>query len=188
MELFMSFFSNPLAPVVVLFVILIVYIIVIRNRFIRLDHKVKQSKSGIDVYLTKRFDLIPNLVATVKGYMKHEEKLLEKVTEKRSLYLENKDLAVGKEVNEDMKSIFAIAEGYPELNASEHFLNLEKALNDTESDIEAARRLYNSDVTMFNNYMDTFPYSMFAGLFGFTKKYDLFEAIGEARNNINVKL
>ena len=181
-------FKNPIAPVIFVVIVLFIYIIIIRNRFVRLNNKVKQSKSGIDVYLTKRFELIPNLVETVKGYMKYEEKLLETLTEKRSIYMQNKDLAVGKDLNENMKSIFAIAEKYPELKASESFLNLQKALNNTESDIEAARRLYNSDVTMFNNYVDTFPYSMFAGLFGFNKKYDLFEAATETRNNINIKL
>jgi LemA protein len=188
MDLLLMFFTNPIAPVVVLVVVLIIYILVIRNRFVRLDNKVKQSKSGIDVFLTKRFELIPNLVETVKGYMLHEEKVLESLTEKRSVYLQNKDLGVGKDLNENMKSVFAIAEKYPELKASENFLDLQKALKETESDIEAARRLYNSDVTMFNNYLDTFPYSMFKNLFGYNKKYDLFEASKEARNNINVNM
>ena len=100
MDLLLMFFTNPIAPVVVLVVVIIIYILVIRNRFVRLDNKVKQSKSGIDVFLTKRFELIPNLVETVKGYMLHEEKVLESLTEKRSVYLQNKDLGVGKDSSE----------------------------------------------------------------------------------------
>jgi LemA protein len=179
---------SPLAPVMLLIFVIVIYTIVIKNRFVRLENKVKRSKSGIDVYLTKRFELIPNLVETVKGYMTHEEKLLEIVAEKRTTYMRNKDLAVGKDLNNDMKHIFMLAEKYPDLKASEQFLYLEKALNSTESDIEASRRLYNSDVTMYNNFIDTVPYTMFAKIFGYTKKYDLFEASSEARNNVNVKM
>ena len=180
--------NNPFAPIFLLVIVMVIYTIIIKNRFVRLENKVKQSKSSIDVYLTKRFELIPNLVETVKGYMKHEEKVLETLTEKRSIYLQNKDLAVGKDLNDNMKTIFATAEGYPDLKASENFLSLQKALKDTESDIEASRRLYNSDVTLYNNFIDTFPYSMFAIIFGYSKKYDLFEAASGARNNVNVKL
>ena len=171
----------------IILVVIIVFI-TIRNRFIMLHNKVEQSKSGIDVYLTKRFDLIPNLVETVKGYMKYEEKVYTELTEKRTIYMKDKDLEVGSELNKSMKDIFAVAEKYPELKASENFLSLQKALKDTEGDLEAARRLYNSDVTVYNNYIQSFPYSIFAGLFGYNEPYEVFKASEEVRSSINISI
>ena len=174
--------------IIIVAIIIAVLIVAEYNKLAHLNNKVKQSKSGIDVFLTKRFDLIPNLVNVVKGYMTHEQNTLQKITELRTLYMRNgKNINTASEINSELKSIFLVGEKYPELKSSEHFIKLQDALIDTEDDIQAARRLYNSDVTLFNTQIQKFPTNILANICGY-KEYDVFVADEISRANINVKI
>lgn len=157
------------------------------NNLIRARNKVKQSKSSIDVYLTQRFDLIPNLVETVKAYAAHETQTFAKLTEMRTQYNNTKSIKLGESLANEMNSIMAVAEGYPELRASEQFLSLEKTLIRIESQLQAARRIYNGDVTLYNTAIQTFPNSIIAGMFNFTPE-ELFTAEEYKKQNIKVEI
>lgn len=165
--------------------ILIILVIVKYNKIKTLHNKVKQSRSSIDVYLTQRFDLIPNLVECVKGYAKHEKELFVQITELRAAYNQSKDLKKGAELNNKFNDILLLEENYPDLKANENFLNLQRSLSKMESQLQAARRLYNSDVTIYNTDIETFPGNMFASLFNF-KKEELFEI--EEMKKVNIKV
>lgn len=170
----------------IILAIIIIYILVKYNKLIKLKNKVKQSESGIDVYLNQRFDLIPNLVECVKGYANHEKSVIENVTKMRSEYMKtNKNLKKAEELNNSMNGILAIAEGYPELKASEQFLNLQKNLSKIESQLQAARRIYNNDVTKYNTKIETVPTNLIASMFGM-KKADLFQIEEYKRSNIDI--
>ncbi|MBR3153095.1 MAG: LemA family protein [Clostridia bacterium] len=171
----------------VLFFIIVIIIFSIYNSLIKARNKALQAKSSVDVYLTQRFDLIPNLVECVKGYSKFEKETLETITRLRAEYNKTKDLEKGSELNAKCNQILAIAENYPELKASEHFLNLQKNLTKIENQLQAARRLYNSDVTNYNTKLNTVPNNFFAGMFGFSEM-PLFEMESGAENNINIQL
>lgn len=158
------------------------------NVLVKLKMKVNQSKSGIDVYCQQRFDLIPNLIETVKGYMKHEKEMFENITKLRTEYNNTKDIKVSQELNRQMNSIIATAENYPELKASEQFLNLQKNLSKVESQLQAARRIYNNDVTNYNTKISVVPYNIVASMFNF-KSEALFKLEDDnAKNNIKVEL
>lgn len=163
------------------------YVFLTYNSLTKKRLRVKQAKSGIDVYLTQRFDLIPNLVECVKAYCKYEESILTEISKIRVSYNKEKDIRVGQELNNRYYNIMAIAEGYPELKANEQFLNLQKSLSKIESQLQAARRLYNSEVTSLNISIDTFPSSIIAEAFKF-KKEDLFEAEEMARQNVEINI
>ena len=170
----------------IILAIIIIYILAKYNKLIKLKNKVKQSESGIDVYLNQRFDLIPNLVECVKGYANHEKSVIENVTKMRSEYMKtNKSLKKAEELNNSMNGILAIAEGYPELKASEQFLNLQKNLSKIESQLQAARRIYNNDVTKYNTKIETVPTNLIAGMFGM-KKAELFQIEEYKRANIDI--
>lgn len=169
----------------IIITILIVLIIVKYNKIKTLHNKVKQSRSSIDVYLTQRFDLIPNLVECVKGYAKHEKELFVQITELRAAYNQSKDLKKGAELNNKFNDILLLEENYPDLKANENFLNLQKNLSKMESQLQAARRLYNSDVTIYNTDIETFPGNLFSTIFNF-KKEDLFEI--EEMKKVNIKV
>lgn len=174
----------------ILGIVIILFLIILKqyNTLIKLKMKVKQAKSGIDVYCQQRFDLIPNLIETVKGYMKHEKEVVNNITRLRTEYNNTKDLEVSQELNRQINSIIAIAENYPELKASEQFLNLQKDLEKIESQLQAARRIYNNDVTNYNTKISVVPYNIIAGIFKF-KSYSLFELEDEnAEKNIKVEL
>lgn len=174
----------------ILGIVIILFLIILKqyNTLIKLKMKVKQAKSGIDVYCQQRFDLIPNLIETVKGYMKHEKEVVNNITRLRTEYNNTKDLEVSQELNRQINSIIAIAENYPELKASEQFLNLQKNLEKIESQLQAARRIYNNDVTNYNTKISVVPYNIIAGIFKF-KSYSLFELEDEnAEKNIKVEL
>lgn len=156
------------------------------NGLVKRKKKVEQAKSGIDVYLTQRFNLIPNLVECVKGYTKHEEKIFEEITKMRAKYMDSKDLKQGAELNSACNGLIAYAENYPELKASEQFLNLQKNLLKMESQLQAARRIYNSEVTRYNTKISVVPTNIIAGIFRF-KEVDLFE-IEEAETTKNIKV
>ena len=169
-------------------VFLVVLIILVRyNTLIRLRNRVKQSKSGIEVYLNQRFDLIPNLVECVKAYSKHENDVLENISKLRTLYNENKDFDKANKLNNGINKILAIAENYPDLKASEQYLNLQKNLVKIESQLQAARRIYNNDVTHYNTKLETVPTNIIANLFSF-KPAELFQIEEYKKENINIEM
>src|SRR4051812_35787495 len=147
------------------------------NRFVTLTNRVKEALSDIDVQLKRRYDLIPNLVVTVKGYASHEAGTLEKVTEMRTRAM-NATAPADKAEAENMlsgalKSLFAVSENYPDLKANENFAELQRELSDTENKIQAARRFYNSVVQDLNTSLQTFPGNVIGSYFGF-KTSDFF--------------
>ena len=172
---------------IIILVILVLIIFVQYNTLTKLKLKVKQSKSGIDVYLQQRFDLLPNLVNTVKGYLNYETEAFENIAKLRTQYNETKDIKVSEELNNQMNRMLAVAENYPNLKASEQFLELQKNLSKIESQLQAARRLYNNDVTKYNTKISGIPYNIIAMLFGFKEEY-LFQIDENAKQNIAVDL
>lgn len=174
--------------VVGIIVLLVLIVFGQYNTLVKLKMKVKQAKSGIDVYCQQRFDLIPNLIETVKGYMKHEKEVLDSITRLRTEYNNTKNIKVSQELNKQMNSIIAVAENYPDLKASEQFLNLQKNLEKIESQLQAARRIYNNDVTNYNTKISVVPYNLIASMFNFESE-SLFELEDEnARKDIKVEL
>ena len=165
---------DPLTLVLIILGVIVLWWIAIYNSFIRLINRAKEAWSDINVQLKRRYDLIPNLVETVKGYAVHEKEAFEKVTEARAKALGAQSIR-DKEVADNMvtsalKSIFAIAEAYPQLRAVESFVKLQEELADTENKIQAARRFYNGNVRDLNIKMEIFPYSLIAGIFKFEKR------------------
>ncbi len=162
--------------IVIIILIITFLILYVREHNIikRLYNKVLQSKSGIDVALNKRFDLIPNLVECVKGYAKHEQKIFEIIIKQRNEYYHTNRLSDAVEVNKYCDKILALKEKYPDLKSSEQFISLQYSLAQIENQLQAARRLYNSDVTVFNTKISTFPGNIFAVLMGMEKQ-ELFE-------------
>lgn len=173
--------------ILVVVLVILLFIIIQYNSIKSLQNKVKQSRSGIDVALEKRFDLIPNLIECVKGYCEHEEKVLTEITKARTEYLKNKSLTTGETVNNKCNDVLLLAEKYPALKASEQFLELQAQLERTESSLSAARRLYNSDVTMYNTKIQVFPANIIASFMG-AKQENLFEAEEGAKKNVKVKI
>ena len=175
--------------IVIIFAIFIVFvgIVVIFNNCITLKNKVKQSKSTIDVYLTQRFDLIPNLVECVKGYKNYEQATLEAITELRSAYENTKNLQTASNLNNRMNILMAQAEENADLKASEQFLMLQKSLSKIESQLQAARRIYNGDVTLYNTAIQTFPNNIVASALKM-KEEQLFTIEEYKAQNIEVKL
>ena len=151
----------------------VIWFIVIYNGFVRLVNRVKEAWADIDVQLKRRYDLIPNLVETVKGYAAHEKTAFENVTKARAMALGAQGLEEkGKAENMltgALKSIFAIAEAYPQLKANENFLELQRELSDTENKVQAARRFYNTNVRDLNIGIETFPKNIIANMFKFAK-------------------
>ncbi len=160
--------------------LLIIIVIAMYNSIIQLKHNVDKSESGIDVYLQQRFDLIPNLVEVTKGYMNYESDLLEKISKLRTIYNQSKDINASNELNNQYKTILSVVENYPELKASEQFSKLQKSLVKIESQLQAARRIYNNDVTKYNTKITTFPNNLIANLFGF-KERNLFVLDGKVK-------
>jgi len=159
--------------VLIVAVALLFWFILVYNRFIRLVTRAKEAWSDIEVQMKRRYDLIPNLVNTVKGYAAHESTAFENVTKARAM-------AIGAQSIEDkgkaenmlsgaLKSLFAVAEAYPDLKANQNFLELQRELSDTENKIQASRRFYNGNVRDLNIATDTFPSNFVARLFNFTK-------------------
>ncbi len=182
---------------VILYVILgvivlaILWVIAVFNGFVVLKNRAKEAWADIDVQLKRRYDLIPNLVETVKGYATHEKELLERVTRARANAMSAQG-AKGKAEAENMlsdtlKSLFAVSENYPDLKASQNFLELQRELTDTEDKIQAARRFYNTNVRDLNIKVESIPDNIVANMFGF-KQMDLFQTASEAeRNPVAVK-
>ena len=180
--------EGTLMIVLIFIAIIIMTILAIYNRIIQLKNRVKQSKSGIDIYLNQRFDLIPNLVECVKGYVEHEKETLENITRMRAEYMGgNKNIRNAEKINDGLNRILVTAENYPELKASEQFLNLQKNLSKMESQLQAARRIYNNDVTKYNTCIGVVPNNIIAKMFGF-KEMELFEIEEFKRENININV
>ncbi len=156
---------------VVILVILIVFVS-IYNVLVEKRKKIDRNNALVDVYLKKRFDLIPNLVEVCKGYSKHEKETLEKVAELRSSFNSNPTKETTEELNKVYSSLIAIAESYPEIKASDNYLKLQKELTNVENEISASRRIYINSITSYNNSVMQFPSSIIASMFGF-KKHDL---------------
>ncbi len=159
------------------------WLVLIYNRLVTLRVRTKEAWSDIDVQLKRRYNLIPNLVETVKGYAKHERELFEKVTQARTRAMSAKTV---KEQGESenmlagtLKSLFAVAENYPDLKANQNFLELQRELSDTENKIQASRRFYNGNVRDFNIKIQVFPNNLIAGALKFGKR-DFFEIEEEA--------
>jgi LemA protein len=174
----------------VVVVVVIMAIIFIYNGLIRLKNRVDEAWSDIDVQLKRRHDLIPNLVSTVKGYAAHEKEVFEKVTEARSRAM-GAGTAQDKAEAENMlsntlKSLFAVAEAYPDLKANQNFLELQRELTDTEDKIQASRRFYNGNVRDFNTKIEVFPTNIMAGMLGFSKR-EFFQAAEEEKAPVEVK-
>lgn len=167
--------------------ILLIFVLITYNSLVSKKHKVAQARSSIDVYLNQRFDLIPNLVETVKGYAKHEKEIFEETIKLRTSYINSKDLDEASLLNSKCNSILAIAENYPELKANENFLSLQKSLSKMENQLQAARRLYNIEVTDYNTKLDVVPTNIIAKLFNF-KPEKLFEIEEYKKENIDVNL
>ena len=174
----------------VIIVLLVVWIISIYNGLIKSRQKVDNAWSQIDVQLQRRFDLIPNFVETVKGYMTHESETFEKITALRTSWansttVEEKAKLDG-ELSGALKTIMAVSENYPELKANQNFSELSEELRNTENKISFSRQFYNDSVTMYNTKLELFPSNIVAGMFNFQKR-DLFAAESdEARKNIKV--
>lgn len=173
-----------------LLLVLVVLVIGIYNRLVTLRNRVDNAWSQIDVQLRRRYDLIPNLVETVKGYAAHERETLEKVTQARQLAMDAKTVAEqGQAENmltSTLRSLFAVAEAYPDLKANQNFLMLQEELSGTESKIAYARQFYNDSVMTYNTTTQTFPSNLVAGVFGFTAR-EYFELDEAAREPVSVK-
>ena len=167
-----------LIMILIVLAILVVAVIFIYNKLVRLRNTVKTSWSDIDVQLKKRFDLVPNLVETVKGYASHEKTVFEKVTQARSMAMQATspaDMAKAENMLRDtLKTLFAVAEAYPELKANTNFLQLQSQLQEMENNIEYARRYYNAVVRDYNIVIESFPSNLVASQFGF-KQEELFQ-------------
>lgn len=164
------------AFLVLLIIVLVlgVYIIGVYNSLVKLRQRTEESWSDIDVQLKRRYDLIPNLIETVKGYAKHEKELFEEVTTARSQAMQATDIEDKAQAENilsgTLKSLFAVSENYPDLKANTNFLELQRELSDTENKIQSSRRFYNSTVLSLNTSVETFPSNIIAGQFGFVKK------------------
>ena len=170
--------------------VILLWLIWLFNSLIGMRNRVDEAWSAIDVQLKRRHDLIPNLVNTVKGYAKHEKGVFEEVTKARSNAINAKGPAAHAQAENmltgALKSLFAVAEAYPDLKASDNFLHLQRELTDAEDKIQAARRFYNGNVRDFNTKVQVFPSNLVAGVLGF-KKYEFFEAAAAERKNVEVK-
>lgn len=178
---------NGFAVILIILGIIICYIVAKYNKFVSLRQKVNQARGGIDVYLKQRFDLIPNLVETVKGYKNYETEVIEKITKLRYDFdnRDEKNIKQSEDLNERYTKVLALVENYPELKANESFLNLQKALSKIESQLQAARRIYNSEVTVYNTEISKFPSNIIANVFGFEEE-KLFEIAVNERENIRI--
>ena len=148
-------------------VIVLIFIISTYNGLVNSYKKVERSKSLVDIFLKKRFDLIPNLVETVKAYSKYEEDVLEKITSLRNGYSKEANDEDAKELNKYYQNCVALIEAYPDLKASENYLNLHDALIEVEDEIQASRRIYSTDIMRYNTKIQTFPTNIFASIFGY---------------------
>lgn len=173
-------------------VVVVLFVVGLYNKFIRLIQQTKEAWADIDVQLKRRYDLIPNLVNTVKGYATHESEAFEKVSEARSKAMQAgtpaEKGAAENALAGTLKSLFAISEAYPELKANQNFLDLQHELSDTENKIQSARRFYNGNVRDLNTAIAMFPGNIIAGMYKFTaSEYFQLEENAAEKNPIEVK-
>lgn len=163
-----------LIVIIAIVVLIVLWLIGVFNGLIRARNRVREAWSDIDVQLKRRYDLIPNLVETVKGYMQHEQKVFEGVSQARSMAMGAQGKPAKAEAENmlsgTLKTLFAVSENYPELKANTNFLELQRELSDTENKIQAARRFYNQNVLDFNTKIQVFPNNMVAGMLGFKQE------------------
>ena len=175
---------------IIILVVLVLLVIGCYNSLILLRNKVRDQWAQIDVQLKRRFDLIPNLVETVKGYAKHEKETFEKVIKARNSFNEAKtpedEMKANNELSNGITKIFALAESYPELKADANFTKLQAELNDTEDKISYARQFYNDNVMAYQNKLEMFPSNIVASIFRF-KPEPFFAANEKERENVQVK-
>ena len=179
-----------LIVVIVIIVLIVLWAISTYNKFVRLDNKVDEAFSTMDVYLKKRYDLIPNLVETVKGYMKHESETLENVVRARNLAVNAKSMddkiKTEKNFQSMLGTLYAISESYPDLKADKHFTDLQNQLQGIETEIANSRKYYNAVCVKFNNLVEVIPSNIIAGI-GHFKQKPLYE-IEDALQRENVKV
>lgn len=174
-----------------LIVLLVIWVIATYNRFISLKNNIDEAFSTMDVYLKKRYDLIPNLVSSVKGYAKHEKETLERVISARNMAMNSQNMEE-KVANENalsgtLKSLFAISESYPELKADKNFMDLQESLKNIESEIASSRKYYNGVVKTYNTLREKFPSNFISNIFKFEKR-PLFEIENkDERQNVKVE-
>ena len=175
---------------IIVLVLIVLWVISVYNSLIALRNRVKDQWAQIDVQLKRRFDLIPNLVETVKGYTKHESETLEAVIKARNTYVSatvpEEQMKADGELTKAISKLFALTESYPELKANTNFQALQQELTETESKIAAARQFYNDTVMVYNNKVSMVPSNIIAGLFKFNKEA-FFEANETERQNVQVK-
>ena len=155
---------------IIIVIIILILFLIQYNILTKLRIKVQQSKSVIDVYLQQRFDLIPNLVQVVKEYSSYEKETLQKIVELRIKYNETKNIEISELLNNNLNQLIATSESYPELKANEQFLILQKNLSKMENQLQAARRIYNNNVTKYNTKISVIPYNIIAKIFGFKEE------------------
>ncbi len=176
---------------VVIVFVLIVWLISTYNSLVRQKNVVKNAWAQIDVQLKRRYDLIPNLVETVKDYMSYEQETLEKVIQARNFAMNAKGVKQQAQAENmlsgTLKSLFAVMENYPDLKANENVMKLQEELTSTENRISYARQFYNDSVMKFNTMTEVFPTNIIAGMFNFEKK-DFFEIAEEEKENVKVDL
>lgn len=176
---------------IAIIILLVVYVLVTYNNLIKLNNIVKEAFSTMDIYLKKRWDLIPNLVEVVKGYAKHEKDVLNQVTILRTNNYQNmttdKKINVNEQLTQGISKIIAISENYPDLKANQNFLELSSDLTKVEDEIANSRKYYNGSVRIFNTKIQVFPNNIIAKLFNF-KEANMFEANSDEKSNVKVDL
>ncbi len=176
--------------VIAVIVVILAYVVSTYNALVQLRNKVKDQWSQIDVVLKRRFDLIPNLVETVKGYAKHEKETLEGVIEARNKFTTastpEEEMEANNQITGALNKLFALSEAYPELKANENFTSLQNELKESEDKITYSRQFYNDSVLKFNNKLQMFPSNIVASIFGF-KAEKFFEANDSERENVKVQ-
>jgi len=166
----------------IVIIVIVLWLVIAFNGLVRMRNRAQEAYSDIDVQLKRRYDLIPNLVESVKGYAGHEKTVFEDVTKARATAMQATGTAKAgaeNQLSNTLKSLFAVAENYPQLKANENFLSLQNELTDTEDKIQAARRFYNGMVRDLNTKIQVFPNNLFASIFGF-KQMEFFGDLSDA--------
>ncbi|MDP4178484.1 MAG: LemA family protein [Bacillota bacterium] len=173
--------------IIIIIILLVIWVMAAYNGFVKGKNLVKEAWSGIDVQLKRRYDLIPNLIETVKGYAGHEKKLFEDIANLRSQSMKSDNVKEKSEAESQLtgtlRTLFAVAESYPQIKSNENFMELQKSLERIEEEMQLARRYYNGTVRNFNTNIETFPNVLISSAFGF-KKYDFFEVEDAAERKV----
>ena len=175
---------------IIVLILLVIYFLITYNKLVKLNNQLKEAFSTMDVFLKKRWDLIPSIVETVKGYAKHEMDTLEGIVEARNNYnnmTTEEKIDKNNSINDNIPKLFALAEAYPKLKANENFMDLSKQLKDVEEDIANSRKYYNGAVKVFNNKVEMFPSNIVASLLGY-KSQKMFSIDSSERENVKIDL